>query len=118
MNDEQLLRCDFRQGVYCAFEDCAICGWNPEEEARRKAIIAEGGTLKCKHNTIPGSQRTHAKPRQMVEIIAIVRMSHRDFGIGTMTNREIAEAYHISTNRVGEARNMILEELHQRGGEN
>jgi hypothetical protein len=118
MNSEQYDRCQFRQGVFCNFYECSICGWNPSEEARRKAILADGGTLRCKPNSIPRSLTTHAKPHTMEEVLAIVRMAHRDFGIGTMSNREISDEFHISTHRVGEARKLIHEELKQRGGEN
>ena len=115
---EQYDRCQFRQGVFCNFYECSICGWNPKEEARRKAILADGGTLRCKPNSIPRSLTTHAKPHTMEEVLAIVRMAHRDFGIGTMSNREIAEAYHVSRNRVVDARNYLLEQLSKEGGEN
>ena len=37
--------CRYNQSVLCGSQDCKSCGWNPEENERRRQEIRKAGTV-------------------------------------------------------------------------
>lgn len=56
-------------------------------------------------------EASRRKSMEYVEAKAIVRMNHRDFGIGTMGDKRISKKFGIGLTRINRAKKELREEL-------
>lgn len=117
-NGMDLTTCMYRPGVDCGVGwKCEHCGWNPRVEYERKERIRDRkplGVIPQFAVEEPVRKETKADGRTKVsdkELFSIVRLGHKEFGVGFMNDTEIAAEYHVSRKRISAIRKVLREEI-------
>ncbi len=110
--------CMYRDGVNCGVGwKCEHCGWNPRVEYERKERLRARkpmGVVPQFAYEDPVRPATKADGRTKVsdkELYSIVHLGHKEFGVGFMTDTEIAAEYHVSRKRISAIKKILRAEI-------